>query len=746
MQKRLYFWEGPEDVWHRIAGLCIVLLLLFGIRLALPETAHAAKAPSSLLRLAQLSELEGAPGQEDISELEGGGGGRTNAGPAKASEDTDVVCSSGEVCVEAATQLPLRVLPRPFSHIYEQPAADADGILRANVPAFHPLYVFARPDLDRSDPAAAGGWYQVGQSRTGPTGWMQAKDVMEWRQALLVSYTHPGGIVEGRNPVLMFRDLKALQSVVDSFDMADQAQTLYTRIEQGDIPESIVSMEPQRFVDITKQFYILPILDWEETQIMGDDVRLLQLAAAVPQQRGADTLENEDYRSQAQAERGAQQGARLEDMQVDIVFAIDTTRSMQPFIDMTKEAVAKLVRNFNQDAAQRFRFGLVGYRDDTQAVPELEYAAKNFTPELVDGGTLVHLLDTEFKATPIGSLDYAEEVFAGVDTALRSAWRDNALRFVILIGDASAHPKGHTQNTTGKDAQDLRREADDAQVHILGIHLQDPRATEDHPISIPQFAKLSQIRGSQDSALSEVNAFEQSEYQAVVDQIVTDINDRLHTLLGTAERTTGTSAAAAGGSGPDILESVNAALQQSREAVDRVWEAALVEYLGQAANPPKDIVAWAADRDLVNPVDKALEVRVLVTRDQLSSLAQALDNVIQAFMRAEVTQMQFFEALQSVSGQAMKRPEDMGQAAALADTGLLPAFIKTLPYSSDILSLNDAMFASMTAEQRSQLEWNILAKLEQYRTINEQVDAWFRLNETDPDRDMVYPLHLDYLP
>ena len=58
----------------------------------------------------------------------------------------------------------------------------------------------------------------------------------------------------------------------------------------------------------------------------------------------------------------------------------------------------------------------------------------------------------------------------------------------------------------------------------------------------------------------------------------------------------------------------------------------------------------------------------------------------------------------------------------------------------------ETVFASMTAEQRSQLEWSILAKLDQYRTINEQVDAWFRVNDTDSDQDMVYPLHLDYLP
>jgi hypothetical protein len=60
-------------------------------------------------------------------------------------------------------------------------------------------------------------------------------------------------------------------------------------------------------------------------------------------------------------------------------------------------------------------------------------------------------------------------------------------------------------------------------------------------------------------------------------------------------------------------------------------------------------VAWTLDRDLINPADKALDVRVLVTREQLSSLAQTLDQVVQAVMRAEVNQGQFFEALQGVA-------------------------------------------------------------------------------------------------
>ncbi len=670
---------------------------------------------------AELADLEGTEGHvapDGLAALEG-----TVGHAAAPAVDDGIVCQPGSPCLEAATQLPLRILPRPFASIYSAAAASEDAVIQANVPAFKPLYVFDRQGLDLSLPSDPRGWYQVGRTKTEPEGWMQAKDVLEWRQALLVSYTHPGNPLEGRRPVLMFNDRAALEAVVDDMDMAGKAKGIYEAIDGGNIPDSVVSMEPQRFVDITRNFYVLPILQWSQTRIDGDDVRLLQLAAAVPGSRGADTLASPDYLEQAQVGRSA--GGAMPGVQTDVVFVIDTTRSMQPFIDMTREAVVGMTKKFSAETADRFRFGLVAYRDSLEAAPQLEYVTRNLTPELVPGEKLVELLETEGGATAVGSVDYAEEAFAGVDMALRSKWRDGALRFVILIGDASSHPKGHPQNTTGKDETDLRREYDDAQVHLFAIHLQDPRAVEDHPRALAQFSQLSRVRGdAESSALREVNAFEEEQYRELAEQLTARINAKLNETMGASA---GTDAA-------------------PLEEFDKLWEAALIEYVGKEATPPKDIVAWTLDRDLINPADRSLEVRVLVTREQLSSLAQSLDQVVQALMRAQVTQGQFFEALQGVSGQAMKRPDDLGGAATLAESGLLPAFIQSLPYKSDILSLTDDMFASMTAEQRSQLEWSVLAKLDQYRTINEQVDAWFRLNDTDPDQDLVYPLHLDYLP
>lgn len=708
-------------------GICVLILLFSG-------WSHAA-----------LSDLEGTQGHDPVGgadALEGSGDALPagvvtpgmNQGAAKLSSGNDeIVCEPGAPCIEPGTKLPLRALPRPFSHLYREAKAAEDGIVQANMPAFKPVYVFARQDVDLSNPADPQGWYQIGRSAKTPEGWMQAKDVLEWKQALLVSYTHPGNVLEGRHPVVMFRDKGALESILDDMDMAGAAQKIYDGINEGSIPDSVVSMEPQRFVDITRQFYVLPILQWSQTEINGDEARLLQLAAAVPSSRGADTLDNPEYKAQAAV--GREDGS-LKDLKVDLVFVIDTTRSMQPFIDMTRDAVARLTRKFSAEATNAFRFGLVLYRDSLDVAPKLEYLTKNLTPELVGGDALVKLLEEDGAATTVGSVDYAEEAFAGVDLALRSKWRDGALRFVILIGDASSHPKGHKQNTTGKDETDLRREYDDAQVHLFAIHLQDPRAVEDHATANAQFTHLARVRGRDESAIKAVNAADEEEYQALVDHLTLSINNLYQEAIGKT----------AAAKSADTVQTAATEETASVAEVGKLWEAALIEYMGKEATPPKDIVAWTLDRDLINPADRSLEVRVLVTRQQLSTLAQTLDQVVQALMRAEVTQGQFFEALQSVSGQTMKRPEDIGGAAKLADTGLLPAFIQSLPYKSDILALTEDMFASMTAEQRSKLEWSILAKLEQYRAINEQVDAWFRLNDADEDQDMVYPLHLDYLP
>jgi hypothetical protein len=404
-----------------------------------------------------------------------------------------------------------------------------------------------------------------------------------------------------------------------------------------------------------------------------------------------------------------------------------------------------MVQGLGKQLNDRVRFGLVGYRDSLTAAPKIEYTAKNFTPELVDGAELAKLLDSKAKATSVGSHDYQEEAFAGIDEALSSSWREDAMKFIVLIGDASSHIKGHAQNTTGKGADELLRDIDGKQIHVIALHLQDPRAEKDFALAETQFKTLSTVRGSDgDSAYLAINAFQKDAFSKAVDSITLRIGGSIEQAIAKANQG---NKILLGDVEPDVSGDVNDDAGKAAEAAfDKAWSAALIEYLGQGARPPKDVVAWVMDRDLIDPTLRTLDVRLLINRTQLSSLVQALDRVVQALIQTDISQKQFFQALQSVAGQAMKRPEDLAKAQELVDTGLLPAFVNSLPYKSSILSLTDERFANMSVDSRAELQWTLLAKLKQYRDINEQVDQWHRLNETDSDSDMVYPLNIDYLP
>ena len=652
-----------------------------------------------------------------------------------------VVCEPGAVCREEATGLPLMALPRSFSHVYRD--RDLKEIATESVPAFEPLYVFARelPAGETGDVTELG-LYQVSMTEQGPPlGWMAAGDLLEWRQALTVAYTHPGSGEAARQRVLMFRRLDDLQALVDDEERELKALDLYERIDRGDVPPQLLSKEPQAFVDIGREFYLLPVVDFRLLDLEGDDLRLVRVASALPGERASadqpDRLDNPDYLRRAQ--HGQPDEERVKALRVDLVFVIDMTLSMQPYLDRTKDAIAAIARRIAEgDLAERIRFGLVGFRDDVAKAPALEFTRRNFTPELLDTDGFVKVLSEDAKAATVSSPGYAEEVFAGIEEALGSGWRDNSLRFLVLVGDASGHPPDHPQSTTKKDAKVLRMAAQDLNVHILAIQLLNPKFPEDQPIAEAQFGQLSMVRGGTDSALLQVRTDAVEDYQQAVERMASRVAETVKQVRD--QGASGLDLAGGGAPADDTVAS------QADQAMQKVIRSAMVEYLGQDAKPPRDILAWAADRDLTNPSVRSLEVRVLLTPEQLSDLILALERILAAMQEAKMSNVEFFDALQGLAAQSMKRPEDLGRLDSVRQAGLVPSFIESLPYRSEVLSLNRESYASLTADQRADLTQRLIAKLSQYREINEAVYGWTLLRPETGGGRRVYPVQLDYLP
>lgn len=405
--------------------------------------------------------------------------------------------------IEGKESLPLRVLTRAFSRMYKTPDVNG-GTVEENIAAFQTYYVYAKKDVGGDLESRT--WYEVGPDNRGTVlGWMSSNDVFEWKQTMCLSYTHP----EGRYPVLMFdkkAELERLSSLAKE-KRNEAVEKYYIDIAMGSVPPDfpIATIEPKKAIDITKEFYLLPILEFGEIELGNREARILKLAAVTGEGAGAressDIRKNKDYLRDAVEESTTINAATLEKLGIDIVWVMDTTNSMMPYITQTLKVVKEASKRIsaNSDLAKTVKFGVWGYRDSI-TIADIGYNVKNYTPQLQGIDQFITTLQG-VDVTPAGSQGYAEDMFSGVNGAVdETAWTPNAIKFVVLVGDAPAHEPGHKWNASGQSQSTLRSIADDRNITIYAIHIKDPQAEQYHATAMEQFQVLSTNRGVEGGA------------------------------------------------------------------------------------------------------------------------------------------------------------------------------------------------------------------------------------------------------
>ncbi len=650
----------------------------------------------------------------------------------------DIECENGDVCRDLKTLLPFRILARPFSNVYRETRATSSVIISENIEALIPYDVYGFKDLDFSNPLEPKGWYQVDVDRSeGPDGWMRAVDIMHWRNALAVAYSHPGSGDSARKPVLGFKKLTALRQLVESDTRIDLAKKKYQQLDAGQLPDDVIIREnPGEFLDIDEKFYLFPVIDWAEVELFDDPARYLNLVAAVPQSRatvpGEYTLRETDLHLET-TEKAHRE--RLSDLLVDVVFAVDMTGSMGPYINMTMQTVQDLAIGLagNPEVADKIRFGLVGYRDDPRARRSNEFASRVFTPQLVDANQLVQIISQDAVAKE-GDPGWEEEVFAGMRDAVNASWRAESVRLIILIGDASANPAGHARNTTGLDAAGIRRQATDVNASVITIYLENERVRSDWSVAAAQFSEMALNPGSEQSDFMSISAFDANDYRRALKDILSKFRLSLDRIvagdIGGLKKVLDAGGPADGAGG----------------IAQRVLRNALVDYLGNEAEPPRDVAFWVFDRDVIEPEKPALSIRVMIQKHQLDSLVRALEQILSALRNNQITENGFMKTLQAIVSQSITDADRLNftDASNLSETQLLPRWIENLPYKSKVQKLSDAQFAAMTPDARASLEREIDSLLSLYRDILSRPARWVKLNEKESG--VVYPLPIGNLP
>ena len=377
--------------------------------------------------------------------------------------------SSGDkpLLMEGKHELYQRVLAVPGARMLNQ----AGGQGRAEVTPFTAFYVYARFTLDGKQ------WLEVGTDRHGTrAGWLPLASTLEWNHGLTAAFRDP----VGHDRVLLFKDKESLRELAREQDLAAYDQ-FYQEAEQGisSADSPVIAIQPPGYIDIREDFYLVPIRQHEDIYLGSEQARLLQVSS-VPLDREQGEPDDKPVESK--------------DYTAGLVFVIDSTLSMDPYIDRTREAVERIYKTLgNEKLLGNVNFGLVAFRDNLAAEPRLDYLARTYVnlEQGRDGPGFLSRVKS-LQAAGTSSKDFKEDAYAGVKQAIESMnWAGHDARYVVLVTDAGARDANDPLSSTGLGAASLRQLARDKGVAIFVLHLLTPASMADHTRDAEQYRELA---------------------------------------------------------------------------------------------------------------------------------------------------------------------------------------------------------------------------------------------------------------
>ena len=700
--------------------------------------------------------------------------------------------------MEGKTSLYQRVLTRPGTPLVENPGEEADANAEP-LPPLTPLYVYKRVDLNGRT------WLEVGRANQGPTdGWLNADRTVEWKQAMTLAFTNPAG----RKQTLFFREHDSLQSLVEADRPEAKAAGLRSTALSGEVPSGfpVVTVEPDTYIDLSENFYLLPILDFDETYFASGFTTQLVKVAAVNADEEAGFAIPEAPSRPAPVEVDAVQATALapepriivpdvdpadvlsrvhNDYSAGVVFVIDTTTSMDPYIDRVREAVKLMYRQLAQSKyGDKIDFALIGYRDNLTAAPDLEYLTRVYA-NLGEADTEEEFFDRVrgAAAAKASSKGFDEDAFAGVSSALNEIeWGKYQGKWVVLITDAGARSGSDPLSSTRLGPVEINSLAEEQGIMLSALHLLTKAGASNHEHAKLQYQLLTRMPGNNETLYHGVEAGDVQQFTSFVETIAQSIALQVEVasdgrLIEIKDRALAEARAEVSRRREELrkqaaeearnrAEQADTATQQSeaRAAEEEAkYQEELAEfqsqimlagramqlaYLGREAGTqaPSFFEAWAADRDLENPALATFDVRVLLSRNQLSDLTLALRTILETAERTRMTPRDFFGQLQTAAALLSRTPDQVGSVKRLAQVGIIGEYLEDLPYRSRILEVTEDDWLSWGFDRQREFLDELRQKIELYERLSDEVTLWVALDGGRIPGDAVYPVSLSSLP
>ena len=608
-----------------------------------------------------------------------------------------------------------RVLTTPGCQLATQ-AGQRKGVEQA---AFSRFYVYER------DSSAGSEWLKVGPDSYGKTiGWLPASCVVDWKMQLTLAFTNPAN----RDRMLFFKDRLALENILDSQNPAAAVEPLRASLKSKNTAQSVLAQEPEFYIDLQKQFYLLPILSGEEVMTEeGFRARVLNVAS----------VSKDDGNSAAAPDVTNQ----LKEFSAAVVFVIDSTISMQPYIERTRQAIEDIYKRVEEEnLSKQVKFGLISFRSSTKDRAGLEYLTKMYAdPSTVkDGADFLNKIKG-LQQAKVSTAYWHEDPMAGVMQAIDQInWNEFGARYIVLITDASAIEGDDVLSSTGLSAEQVRIEASKPGVAIYTLHLKTPKGEKDHARAEAQYQTLSTYSSTNTSLYYPVNAGDVEQFGQKVDALANAITGQVKAAY----------------IGDDAVGS--AANAQTVEEDKLLADAKLIghamqlAYLGNntGAKAPPVFQAWISDRDLVKQNIPTTDVRVLLTKAQLSDLSDIMKEILNAANEGLISPSEMFSRLRSVAATMGADPNQLQQknSTKLAELGVMGEYLEDLPYQSEVLNLDEETWKGWDGLAQEKFIRNVSTKLRHYQRYNADVDRWVKLTASADARDDVYPVPLEMMP
>lgn len=609
-----------------------------------------------------------------------------------------------------------RVLSKPGASFSSEPGATPDK----SVPAFSVLYVYQRKNLDGRS------WLRLGAASDGRSaGWLPAEQVSDWKQSLVLKFTERSG----RAPVMFVRQASELERL-----LADPAaaKNLLLRAQKNPQDEQqVLALEPNASAVPQEQFYLLPIFDAKESfDENGQPVQLLNVASIDPGNSPQSISDSSGQRLPANSPPAAADAFRTA-----VVLVVDTSVSMQPYIDQVRDVVHELQGKIaERGELDSVSFGLVGFRNNTSKTPGLEYVTKTLVT--LDQGRdpqRFQELVSQVKATSVSSHSFNEDAFAGVMQAVEGMdWKGYGGRLILLVSDAGALRKNDPYSRTQMNEAEVRQAALGKQIKIYALHLRTDAGKKNHAQAETQYRVLTADANPKIGDLYiPVPGGDVRKFGEQVDEIGTVFADLVHQVRSNQNQDVPQLAAA-----PSIAQKSAA-----------IGYAMHMDFLGRksASQAPQLVSAWTADRDLTNPALPAFQVCVMLTKLQLNDLQQSLKLIVDAARKTQTSPKDFFQEIASASAYMSRDPSALRKGGNLADGGVLGEYLEGLPYRSKSLNMTQDLWLSLSVAEQEDFIDELDSKIRLYETFHNDLANWVRFGDAEPG-DALYRVPLSTLP